>query len=538
MITKKRCLEQVSRLSVIAITLALLIFVVIIAQVIATQLWWLYRYEKPVPLKFTDRMESPEQKIQKASKMFLPDGTLHLVRITDMQSYNDNTKEEITDVNGNILWQGIRKDKPFEYLSWASQPVFFNGWSFLNIFLLSPDLSGVLEIPVRNGQEVKEVWRYNFEAQIFEGYDIESGPDGYLGADGYVSERTQVKPLGECMDFTAWTDENPSSVIMLWQTKRKIYQIDFQNRIVEKVFESAANDINYMNWHSWRPQNPKDQKASDIHYRPLLVCQTKDNKYHLIMREPNQILAIDLPEQWQKKVNFTATSNAIFVKYNETNYNPPQSPELAEQYNREYFNKPQPQSVQLYKVVDNGTLTQVSRFGWMRPVPDINAPRRYNTDQWWIYQKWVSKTSPPMFDLVWYLCGDTLDKLHQERIGMMKNYIELIMQFRPSRTEFRQFEQTQEDWSPTNCLLSAVMMGFALWHGFSRRTSWPKLISWLVLVGLFNLAGFLTYLALNHTSLIKCPACGKRRGLEMDNCVQCGSPLPIPQRKPTDLIMA
>jgi len=80
-------------------------------------------------------------------------------------------------------------------------------------------------------------------------------------------------------------------------------------------------------------------------------------------------------------------------------------------------------------------------------------------------------------------------------------------------------------------------MAFALWHGWPRRTSWGKLILWLIIVGAFNLAGLLTYLALNHTPVIKCPACGKKRGLEMDNCSQCGSPLPIPQRKPTDLIM-
>jgi hypothetical protein len=483
-------------------------------------------------------MESPEWKIQKAGKMFLPDGTLHLVHIPDMQSYDNRTKEEITDVNGNILWEGLLQDLPFKYLSWASQPVFSTERFIINIFLLTPALSGVLEIPVREGQEVKEVWSYDFEAQIFNGYDTENGLKGFIDADGYANSKTKTKPLGECMGFTTWTGESPSSVAMLWRTGRKIYQIDFQNRIVEKVFESAASDINYINWYNWRPQNPKNQKVSDINYRPLLVCQTRDNKYHLIMREPNQILTIDLPEQWPGKVNFTATSNAIFIKYNETNYAPPQEPELAKQYIREYYSKPQPQSVRLYKVIDNGKIEQVTRFDWMHPVFNKNSSIPRIVDQQEIYQKWVSKTSPPMFDLVWYLCGDTLDKLHQEKTGMMKAYIDMIMQFRPSHSNLiPSFEQNQKDWSPTNCLLSAVMMGFALWHGFSRRTSWLNLVLWLFIVGLFNLAGLLTYLALNHTPVIKCPACGKKRGLKMDNCSQCGSPLPTPQRKPTDLIM-
>jgi len=82
------------------------------------------------------------------------------------------------------------------------------------------------------------------------------------------------------------------------------------------------------------------------------------------------------------------------------------------------------------------------------------------------------------------------------------------------------------------------MMGFALWHGWSRRTSWSKLFLWLIIVGAFNLAGLLTYLALNHTTVIKCPACGKKRGLERFNCIRCGSGLPVPQRRPTDLILA
>jgi hypothetical protein len=143
----------------------------------------------------------------------------------------------------------------------------------------------------------------------------------------------------------------------------------------------------------------------------------------------------------------------------------------------------------------------------------------------YIFQKWISKVSPPVFDLLWALCGDSLYEFSIGGTGIMQNYVQIIAQFRPRH-------------SSLNYVLSAIMMAFALWHGWARRTSWGKLILWLIIVGAFNLAGLLTYLALNHTPTIKCPACGKKRGLEMDNCVQCGSPLPIPQRKPTDLIMA
>jgi hypothetical protein len=97
-----------------------------------------------------------------------------------------------------------------------------------------------------------------------------------------------------------------------------------------------------------------------------------------------------------------------------------------------------------------------------------------------------------------------------------------------------------EHWRPGNSILnwvlSAAMMYFAFWHGWSRRTGLAKMIFWLIFVGAFNLAGLLTYLALNHTAIIKCQACGERRGLARLDCVRCGAVLPVPKRRKPDLI--
>ena len=533
--TRKKGIEYISRLSTSAITLVLLTFIVIFAQVLMTGLIWLYFYEKPSPRKIT---EGPQWKTHRADKMFLPDGTLHLVQWVDMQHHDDFAKEEIIDVSGNTIWQGIHREQPFEYLAWASRPMLFDEQQMRGISLLTPELSGVLEVPVRAGQEVSELWRYDFEAQVFAGYEVEGGLIGYLGAGGFVNSKAQMQPLGDFNGLTSWTDEDPSSVVMLWWTKRQIYQIDFRSRKVEMIFDSGQSNIESIQWQNWRPPNPKGLSATGIKYRPLIDCRTKDKKHHLILREPNQVLTVDLPEQWRDNADFTATSETIFVKYRERNYNPPKSFKFAEQYELEYNSKPQPHSVQLYKVVDDGKLALVNRFDWTRPVPDSNSLRPRTVDHWEIYQKWMSKTSPPMFDLLWYLFGDSIDKLRREGTGMMREYAGVIMQFRPSHTEFMQYEQYQGNWSPANYLLSAVMMVFALWHGWARRTSWVKLVSWLFIVGLFNLAGLLTYLALNYTPVIKCPICGKKRGLETLNCVRCGGALPKPQRKPTDLIFA
>ena len=112
---KKRGLEYIAQLSRAVITLVLLMFVVLIVQIIVVQLSWIYKKPSlPVP------PAGPEWRISKASKLFLPDGTIHLVNKVDTQRNDDYAKEEITDVNGLVLWQGIQKDRPSKYLDWAS----------------------------------------------------------------------------------------------------------------------------------------------------------------------------------------------------------------------------------------------------------------------------------------------------------------------------------------------------------------------------------------------------------------------------------
>jgi len=528
---KRNVLEYVSRPAEAVIALILIMFIVFFAQFLVTELVWLYTYEKPSPPIYPD---DPQWRIHRAAKHFLPDGTMHLVHRTDAQDDGDYTKEEITDVNGDILWQGIRKERPFKYLEWESSPreyAEFYGEQQISRMLLSPPLPCVLEVPVKVGEKVKEVWQYDLEAQVFAGYSIKVGLMGYLGANGFALSKAQAQPLGKFEGLALWTDEDPSSIVMLGVTKRRIYQIDFRTHKVETVFDSGQTDIESIRWHRWRPMNPKDSNSSDIQYRPLIDCRTADRRQHLIMREPNQVLTVELPEQmqtrqtsghWPFKVDFTATSDALFMQYRENHFNPPKSHKLLEQYQREYASKPRPQSLQLYKVIDDGKMELVKQLDWIRPVWE----KPYPADSREIIMKWASTMSPPVFDLLWYLFGDSLYEFGSEGVStmrMMQAYAVIIIEFRPR-------------YSSLNCVLSTAMMMIAFWHGWSRRTSWGKLFVWLVLVGAFNLAGLLAYLALNHTTVIKCPVCGRGRGLERVDCVRCGAELPVPERRKLDLI--
>jgi DNA-directed RNA polymerase subunit RPC12/RpoP len=99
-----------------------------------------------------------------------------------------------------------------------------------------------------------------------------------------------------------------------------------------------------------------------------------------------------------------------------------------------------------------------------------------------------------------------------DKEGMIKGYFELVTDSYPRNLLF--------------CIIiSSVMMLITLRHGWARKNKFT-LVLWALFVGLFNIAGLLTYLALNHTTTIKCPACGKKRNLEKDECIRCGAKLP------------
>ena len=90
------------------------------------------------------------------------------------------------------------------------------------------------------------------------------------------------------------------------------------------------------------------------------------------------------------------------------------------------------------------------------------------------------------------------------------------------KSEHRRFgeliEETRPGYRLRHWVVTAMLLVLTFLHGRSRRPSKGTLLFWLAFVALFNLAGFLTYWALNHTPIIKCLSCGKRRGLAQAGC--------------------
>jgi hypothetical protein len=125
--------------------------------------------------------------------------------------------------------------------------------------------------------------------------------------------------------------------------------------------------------------------------------------------------------------------------------------------------------------------------------------------------------SPPIFHtlnkVIENIPIDLENYFPDDKEGLVKGYVEMIKTFYPHKLVI--------------CLgISFIMMLITVWHGWARKNNRVSLVLWAILVGFFNLAGLLTYLAMNHTPTIKCSACGKKRNLERPDCIRCGANLP------------
>ena len=546
-------LKHIARPAKIFMTVFILLIAVLILQGIILEAEQMSAYKKRRSAETKSKAELTQQekrldRIKNSVKEFLPDGTIHLIykpkHIAGRRGEFET--EQIYDVNDNLLWEGPQIERPYEYLSWAGRlhgkdsftyhRVDFTLQRLKQIQTITPVFSQNIEVPVRSGDKTRQIWRYHPGRDVFVGYHFKGEKIGYAGSTGFTDSKSKTKPFGKFRVFNAWCPEDSTSPTLLWQTQRRIFQINFEKQNVELIFESIDADIRTIGLNAWVDPVPGTKEYFDRDkYRPLIHCLTEDNKHHLIMRNPQQRLTFSIPEDWKDWVGsgcgFTATKQNIYLLRNWIEFRAPpdyfQDEELHEQWRRDYQSKPKTRWVELYKMDNQGGLELLNRYDWTLPPPP-SVPVVKARDPRPAVKRYVSQISPPFYDYVLRLLGRkfwswALD--YQNRGDFFYSLARMVLDIRPYG-------------GVINRVLSALMIGFAFLHGWSRRTSWPKFVFWLVFVGIFNLAGLLTYLALNHTAVIKCPICGKRRGLAQVDCVRCQAELPAPERGKLDLIFS
>lgn len=472
--------------------------------------------------------EKRQERIRRSSKEFLPDGTIHLIdRVEHISGRKD--KVQIYDVNDNLLWEGPSDKKPYEYLSWAERLRSYGGvfsqQDMKRTQAITPGFSRYIEIPVGLDGSIEQIWRYHPGAQYFKGYDTRGRKIGYIGSDGFTESKSDVKAFGKFRQFAAWCPVDSYNPMLLLQTQKSIYQINFEKKEVESIFESNDADIESVSVQAWIDvKSDAEEYVDPDKYRPLIYCKTRDGKHHLILREPKEQLSFNL-----RRPSFTATKQEIFVR----NYGSDMplfpdinsSQQVIDKWMQEARSKSWNHWTELYKVNNNGELELVNRYKYVRP--PLSEPLIKVRDPRPPVHRYMSQFSPVLYDLIAHFRTRFRSQsyLYQNRGALLYDLWVCIQYLQPYR-------------GMINRLLSLFIMVYVFWHGFPRRTSWAKFVFCLIFAGLFNIAGLLTYLALNHTAVIKCPVCSKRRGLAQVACVRCKGQLPAPERGKLDLIFS
>ncbi len=484
-------------------------------------------------------VEDELTRIKRSEKHFMLDGTVHQMELVKDDFQRDDKKQKIRiyDVNDSLVWQGLKKEIPYQYLFWPEQLI--RNWSWYdsytfderqmhNMLTVTPELSQSIEFPVRQNYEIKIIWRYIPDKEYFVAYNTQGGITGYLSTAGFTQQKSDTKGFGQFRLFTAWCPEDSINPVMLWQTDKKIYQIDFQKQTVELIFESEKEIVDNMSLKNWRFSDREN--LDGIKYRPAILCRTRNGDQNLIMRQPEQVFTFSPPEVWDLKeqsIRLTATESEIYLLRSFRGPRVPgkcmNSDELFRQWRNQLLKKPRDRWIELYTIDEKGELYFISRYEWIEPPYKTIYTEQSVVDN---VKYFVTDFSPPFYNIL-------RQGLHKywpngiagsENESIFKLCVALIQELRPRHIII-------------NCSISFVLVLIALWHGLSRRDNWAVMIVWLAIVAVFNMAGFLTYWALNHRPVIKCPACGKKRGLAPERCVRCGAELPVPETREVDRVL-
>lgn len=534
----KNRIHYIARAARVFMATLLVLLLVAIVQAITFEVASLFWTTTPASSTEPKQELTPEQqrtqRIIRAKKEFLPDGTLHLVtQISTSRPQplyrpspldTPTGQEQVYDVNDKLLWNGPASERPYNYLSWA-QSTRNDGFTSERMRHLQQFADPqTLEIPVATTDELLETWRYDPWADCFVGHSLDGGRVGYLSAAGLTDSKADVRPLGRFQSFQVWWPPDSHSPTVLWQTEQCIYEIDFASRQAERILESPQGKIEYVTMHpSYRFRLVGGETM--VRTRPLLHGRTSDEVHHLILKEPDQRITVATPPEWQQwygnHCEFAAAEEGVFLRRTWLEY-----PAPAARGNPDWWTgfrrTPKNQWVELYRIDETGGLDLVNRYSLSLP-GDLGATRyvepRSNV------KRFVTAISPLLADLFWLPFPAGFWQNLYQRSEFAREFIQVAEQMRPH-------------YSVWNWLVTAAMLALTFWHARPRRTSWGRLAFWLVFVALLNLTGFLVYWALNHTATMACSACGKRRGLDRTDCVHCRAALPTPEHGKLDLIFS
>ena len=411
-------------------------------------------------------------RIERSFRLFLPDGTVHLV-YSERQSPED-LRVRIYDLNDNLLWQGKEEELPEKYLKWPGMSGrYLNSYTLRSRRAIYPDPRKSIVVPVPGGKDIQSLWRYEDSGGYFSGFDIDGNRIGFFSAAGFSREKSRIKPLEQPKSLISWIPVQGGGPIMLWQTEHRIYQVDFGKQVVDSLLQLPDKKIRTITIQGWMELGPdnKDFKVSEK-YRPMILCRTEENDYFAILRDPAEVIPINMPEDSRTRIsNVTATREKIYMRAFDSGFNPPK--EIA-QNSKAYFEwiqerrkEPIECAEELYQVDSDGQIKLLNKFEWTR------QPRQHGVDRREKIQRLLSKTSPAFYDIL----GGLFIRFFRRPLTYNQDFHQLFitfLQFAPS-------------YNPVSYLLSILMAGIVFFHARPRQTSMASLIGWIIFAALLIL---------------------------------------------------
>lgn len=487
------------------------------------------------PEKILSDTEKKQQRIAHADKQFSPEGTLYLLSRREpnqgtslymgmpggMIDYSTDAIYDIYDSDLNRLWSGKSfSDAPFQFItstisSWKTRPFQYNKRLLKSKFV----------IPVGNSENgIQANWLYDNDKNFFIGYDQNKQQIGYFSTEGFTDNRHPPKPLKSNCAYGSVKLDLPNKWYFVWQTEHKLYQIDFSTRSFTILFEydkAAINEVTFLRKDDIVTDRGGFMTNPDDRYE-FLTIRTTDKNLFLIQKDTSGVLQLKMPIQlfYQfSQAQWAYSKDQFFLTFEGTTGRPPIGTDLFRQWMEDHYNKPVQQWMELYRIEKDGTLNRLNRFEYCKPVLyEFGYDPKPNQQKEPPYLSYTTSVNPTVFYGLSFL-----KVMQADQNGEFYLFPEIIKEFHPRQPKIAY-------------PVTFVFMGLMLYHFWPRRTSWVKGSFWLGVILLFNAAGFLTYLALNHYPVIGCHACRKRRGLNRPDCPSCGAALPKPQGRPIDIL--
>lgn len=506
--------------------LLMAIFLTGVIQLIVTQIWWEYSrtHTTPGTPPSAEKVvkDTPLWDIHDSVKMFDSDGTVYLVKTVSFPGTRQS-KYIVKDRNNTTLFEGNEKDNPYEFIQW--QPKTKNRYvhyqninqDYLNeLNLIGGEFSRHFVIPIVDELNHRVGhWIFNTDKRIFKYYSVTGQQLGYLGTNGYTKNKTDALGFEKCETMINWLRFNTYDPIMIYRTRYAVFQIDFENKQVKTLIKTNDDPIRHMRLHNWQ-----DTEVYD--YRPALAVFTESGKLYLHLKNPKHVIETQLPNDFPTYSTpmFAADGRTIFAEYQEIlGYPKSDDWDVCRTWWRENQYKAKDHRIRLFELDKTGKFTEKSSFVWTEPARQPNIAVQSTREAIYYTVNSLSSPIPGWITMHWLKTGD---------YRQAAEWIQGIMEFIREYSVFK---------LPINLCVMTVFAILSLLHGWPRRTHIAKLVFWVAFVFLFNLPGLLTYLALNHTTVIHCAHCSKRRGLLQDVCCRCGTALPLPESKETDLVM-